>query len=275
MITFTVPESIRMFIRSHQRVCYSSLFKASSETMKVLALDPKYMGGDLPGFFGVLHTWGALMQYHPHIHYVAPGGAMTKEDGTWHPSRIDFYLPVRAMSKIYRAKFRDEMKKTGLYSMIPTQARETDWNVNCQAVGEGDRSIKYLSLYVFKVAIADSRIVDMKGKTVSFKYRKKGSSRMRTCTLDALEFIRRYLQHVLPTGFMKIRYFGFLHPCSSVSIDEIRTKIQLIHGFEIAYPDDLDDREEPMLYCPLCGGRSEYVCSYLPYMFPGKPPDNT
>jgi len=112
MITFTVPQQIRRFIRSHQRLCYAALFRASADTIKKLATDPKYIGGDLPGFFGVLHTWGRQLQYHPHIHYIVPGGALSKKDHQWHPSRIDFYLPVKAMSIIFKAKFRDEMKKT-------------------------------------------------------------------------------------------------------------------------------------------------------------------
>jgi len=100
MITFTVPQQLRRFIRSNQRLCYSALFKASSDTMKKLATNEKYIGGDLPGFFGILHTWGRQMPYHPHIHYIVPGGALSKSNGIWYPSRIDFYLPVKAMSKI-------------------------------------------------------------------------------------------------------------------------------------------------------------------------------
>ena len=104
MATFTVPEEIRSFIRSHQKAAYGAMFKASSETLKKLSLDESYIGGDAPGFFGVLHTWGRTLRFHPHIHYVLPGGAFPTEDGQWHPSRIDFYPPVRAMSKIYKAK---------------------------------------------------------------------------------------------------------------------------------------------------------------------------
>ncbi|MBE9504966.1 MAG: transposase zinc-binding domain-containing protein, partial [Proteobacteria bacterium] len=102
MITFTVPQEIRDFIRGNQRVCYSAMFKASSDSIKKLAKDPKFIGGDLVGFFGVLHTWGRLQQYHPHIHYIAPGGAVS--DGKWLASRVDFFLPVHALSKIFRAK---------------------------------------------------------------------------------------------------------------------------------------------------------------------------
>jgi len=112
MVTFTMPQELRSFIRSNQRACYSAMFKASSKTLKKLSRDEKYMGGDLPGFFGVLHTWGRQLQYHPHIHYIIPGGALSTQDGKWHPSRIDYYLPVKAISKMFKAKFIGEMKKT-------------------------------------------------------------------------------------------------------------------------------------------------------------------
>jgi hypothetical protein len=150
MITFTVPQQLRRFIRAHQRICYSALFKASSETMKKLAQDGKYIGADLPGFLGVLHTWGRQMAYHPHIHYVVPGGALSRKDGTWHPSRLDFFLPVKAMSKVFKGKFREEMSKNHLDSGIPDEVWNQDWVVNSQAVGAAAHSVKYLAPYVFK-----------------------------------------------------------------------------------------------------------------------------
>jgi Transposase zinc-binding domain/Putative transposase len=113
MLTFTVPEPVRAFIRSHQRIAYSALFEASAGAIKKLAADPKYIGADTPGFFGVLHTWGRVLHYQPHIHYLVPGGALASEDRRWHPSSIGFYLPVRALSRIFRAKFRDELKRRG------------------------------------------------------------------------------------------------------------------------------------------------------------------
>jgi len=254
MLTFTVPESLRRFIRSHQRVAYPALFKASSEAIKKLAADEKYMGGDLPGFFGVLHTWGRTLEYHPHIHYIATGGALLTKDRSWHPSRIDFYLPVKTLSKIFRAKFRDEMKAAGLEGEIPPEVWEIKWNVNCQAVGESSATLKYLAPYVFKVAISNSRIVKVENRIVTFRYRKPRSSRWRTMALDVMEFIRRFLSHVLPTGFMKVRYFGFMNPNCKVGLDTISTLIELSYGFNL--PEiEADDLEpwEPMV-CTHCGG---------------------
>ena len=265
MITFTVPEQLRRFIRSNQRMCYSAMFKASADTMKKLAADKKYIGGDLPGFFGVLHTWGRQLQYHPHIHYIAPGGALLKKTGDWHPSRIDFYLPVKAMSKIFKARFRDEMKKRNLYYQIQPEVWQQDWNVNCQAMGNSERSVRYLAPYVFKVAISDSRIVKVENRNVFIRYKKQRSNRWRTMNLDVMEFLRRFLQHVLPTGFMKVRYYGFLNPCSSVTLEKIRTLIKMACGYEIVYREPTIEPVSPAT-CPHCGGRLKYLYSVLPFM---------
>jgi hypothetical protein len=263
MITFTVPKQIRRFIRKNQEKTYAAMFSASSKALRKLALDEKYMGGDLPGFFGVLHTWGRLIQYHPHIHYIAPGGAISKQDGKWHPSRKDFYLPVKALSKIYKAKFKDEMEKAQLLDGIPQQVWELDWNVNCQAVGNSEHSIKYLSRYVFKVAISNSRIIKVEDRKVFFKYKKPKTHRWRSTNLEVMEFMRRFLQHVLPTGFMKIRHYGFMHPGSSVKLSEISSRIELAYGFDIETPSKKIEPLPPIL-CPDCGGSLKYKGSILP-----------
>ena len=265
MITFTVPEKLRRFIRSNQRLCYAALFKASADTIKILAADQKHIGGDLTGFFGVLHTWGRQLQYHPHIHYIAPGGALSRKENTWHCARIDFYLPVRAMSKIFKAKFRDEMKKAGLLGPIAADVWKIDWNVNCQPLGSSEKSVKYLATYVFKVAISNSRIVKVQDRNVIIRYKKNRSSRWRTTTLDVMEFLRRFLQHALPTGFMKVRYYGFLHPASSVPLDKIRTLIELAYGFDVVWRKP---KIEPIVpaTCPHCGGELKYLYSVLPFM---------
>ena len=252
LITFTVPEQLRSFMRQNQRVGYSALFKASSDAIKKLALDQKHIGGDLPGFFGVLHTWGRTLQYHPHIHYVVSGGAIRSSDGSWHPSRIDFFLPVHALSKIFRAKFHDLMEQAGLLDQIPADVWQIAWNVNSQAVGSSEASLKYLAPYVFKVAISNSRIVALQDRTVLIRYRKSHSERSRILALDVMEFIRRFLQHVLPTGFMKIRYYGFMNPNCALPLERIRGLIELSYGFAIDLP--VPEVEPPRRStCPSCG----------------------
>ena len=253
LITFTVPEQLRPFMRQHQRLGYSALFKTSSDAIKKLATDPKHIGADLPGFFGVLHTWGRTLQYHPHIHYIVSGGAMRSLDGSWHPSRIDFFLPVKALSIIFRAKFRDLMKQAKLLDQIPNDVWQIAWNVNCQAVSSSEACLKYLAPYVFKVAISNSRILGVQDRTVLIRYRKPHSQRSRILALDVMEFIRRFLQHVLPTGFMKIRYYGFMNPNCTVPLDRIRALIELSYGFALDLPVPEIDPPKRSL-CPTCGG---------------------
>jgi hypothetical protein len=266
-ITFTVPEQLRFFMRSHQSVSYDALFRSSSDALKKLTPDEKYMGADLPGFFGVLHTWGRQMQYHPHIHYLAVGGAFSKKDGKWHPTTEDFYLPVRALSRIIRAKFRDLMTDAGLYDRISSEVWKIDWNVHIQPVKTAEQTIRYLAPYVFKVAISDHRIEKVDGRIVTIRYKKSGSSRTRRLNLDAMEFIRRFLQHVLPTGFKKVRYYGLMNPNASVSPDHIRGLIELDREFEIETPEP-EIRKPASLNCPSCGGELKYRCSILPFQTP-------
>jgi hypothetical protein len=263
LLTFTVPESLRHFIRKNQRTAYSALFKASSEAMKKLVLDEKFIGADLPGFFGVLHTWGRTLEFHPHIHYIVPGGALSTSDGLWHPSRIDFYLPVRALSQIFKAKFRDAMREAGLFDQIPPDVWQIDWNVNSQAVGSSEASLKYLAPYVFRVAISNSRILKVENRTVFIRYRKSHSNRLRTLALEVMEFIRRFLQHVLPTGFMKVRYYGFMNPNCGVSLDQISTLIELAYGFNVALPNTDLESWQPIT-CPACGGTLRLRSLLLP-----------
>lgn len=263
LITFTVPEKLRYFMRQNQRLAYSALFKASSEAIKKLALDQNHIGADLPGFFGVLHTWGRTLQYHPHIHYIVAGGAISSTDGLWHPSRIDFFLPVKALSQIFRAKFRDEMINAGHFDQIPSEVWHSDWNVNCQAVSSSEASLKYLAPYVFKVAISNSRIVKVQDRTVLIRYRKPHSDRPRILALEVMEFIRRFLQHVLPTGFMKIRYYGFMNPNCVVSLDRIRALIEISYGFTVDLPkSDIEPRRPNT--CASCGGLLKLRALLLP-----------
>ena len=140
---------------------------------------------------------------------------------------------------------------------------------NIQAVGTGEQSIKYLSPYVFKVAISNHRIVKVENRRVYFRYRKQKNRRWRTMSLNVKEFIRRFLQHVLPTGFMKVRYYGFLNPNSSVSLEEIGSRIELAYSFAIKTPD-LEIEPLPPLQCPCCGGKLKYQYSVLPFQLSPK-----
>jgi len=257
MLTFTVPEPLRAFLRSHQELGYDALFAASSQAIKALVHDPRFLGADRAGFFGVLHTWGRQLQYHPHIHYVVPGGALSSEDGAWYASSPSFFLPVKALSRLFRGKFRALIRKAALLDQIPSETWQQDWNVNCQAVPNAEASIHYLAPYVFKVAISDHRILKVEENAVSFSYKKPGSARLRTLTLDPLEFIRRFLQHVLPKGFMKVRYYGFLSPTAKVPLEDIKVLVELAHGFTVTVPEiELPPWPQPI--CQACGGRLRF-----------------
>jgi hypothetical protein len=264
MLTFTVPEALRPFLRRHQRSGYAALFQASSGAIKTLAPNPKFLGADTPGLLGVLHTWGRQLQYHPHIHYLVPGGAVSTQDGRWHACSPGFYLPVHALSRIFRAKFREAMDAAGLLGEIPAPVWEVDWNVNCQAVGNAQATLKYLARYVFKVAISDQRIVGFDDHEVVFRYRKVHSNRLRTMRLAAFEFIHRFLQHVLPTGFMKVRYFGFLSPSFAIPRDALIGRVEMAHGFALQDTAAAAIAAPPPLCCRYCGGPLRYRRLILP-----------
>ena len=260
MITFTVSEELRSFMRSSQKEAYSALFKASSKTLKTFISDPKYTGGDLPGFFGVLHTWGRLLQYHPHIHYIVPAGALDKNKRIWKISPEGFLAPIHAMSKVFKGKFLDIMKEINLDRFIDPAAKRKAWNVNVQYIKSGSKgALKYLATYVYKVAISNNRIISIINDKVTFKYKKKNSSRMRTVTLNVFEFMRRFLQHVLPSGFMKIRYYGFMSGGCRISHNEILILAETAYSFEIRTPDYEPLPEPPPRTCKKCGGELKYV----------------
>jgi hypothetical protein len=258
LLTFTVPETLRPFIRSHQRLAYQAMFHASSLALKRLATDERFIGTDLPRFTGVLHTWGRQLQYHPHIHYIVPGGGLSEDRTTWRPSRANFFVPVKALSPIYRAIFKDNMRQAGLLEHIAPQVWCIPWNVHSQANHHGHSAFTYLAPYVFKVAISNSRLVSLTDRTVTFTYRKVGSARPRTVHLDGIEFLRRFLQHVLPDGFVKVRHFGFLHASCAVPLATIRLLIGQGHA-----SDDLPPPRQPppprAARCPTCGAPMRVV----------------
>ncbi len=252
LMTFTVPETLRPFIRSHQRLAYQAMFTASSRALKRLATDERFIGTALPGFTGVLHTWGRQLQYHPHIHYIVPGGGLSADRTTWLPSRTNFFVPVKALSPIYRALFKDEMRQAGLLEHIDPHVWTIPWNVHSQANHHGHSAFTYLAPYVFRVAISNRRIVGLTDRTVTFTYRKVGSARLRTTHLDAIEFLRRFLQHVLPDGFMKVRHFGLLHASCAVPLATIRLMIGQVHPSEDKPPQHKPPQPF-VVRCPTCG----------------------
>src|SRR5712691_9098436 len=198
LMTFTVPETLRPFLRSHQRLAYHALLQAAATALKRLAKDERFIGTDLPGFPGVLHPWGRQLQYHPHLHSIVPGGGLSAVRSAWWPSRAHFFVPVKALSPIYRALCKEAMRQAGLLEYIAPEVWTIPWNVQSQAHHHGHSAFTSLAPSVFRVALAHRRIVGLKDRTVTFTSRPPGSARPRTPHLDVRAFLHRFLQHVCP-----------------------------------------------------------------------------
>jgi len=210
MFTFTLPDTLNEVARRNQKFIYGIFFQTAAAALQKLARDPKFVGGQL-GFFGVLQTWARDLAYHPHLHFIIAAGGLSKDAMQWLAARQDFLLPVKAVSKIFRAKFRDALKKKPqLFAQVPPQTWHKPWVVHGEPVGSGERALKYLAPYIFRVAISNRRLLKMENGNVTFQYRQGNSKKLTPKTLPAEEFIRRFLQHVLPHRFIKVRYYGFL-----------------------------------------------------------------
>jgi len=211
MVTVTLPGELRQMARSHQRLFYGLLMSCSAASLQTLGWDSKFVGGHM-AMMGVLHTWGRDLSYHPHVHMIVAGGGFWADEELWLTARSDFLMPVKALSKIVAAKFRDGLKKKApeLFDEVSPTIWRGPWVVHCQppAGGKGQAALKYLATYIFRPAIANGRLLSLAGGIVSFRYKDSQTNQWTLCRLKALEFLRRYLQHVLPRGFVKVRYYG-------------------------------------------------------------------
>ncbi len=262
LITFTLPAELRRFVRRNQRLGYGALFDASSSAIRDLAANPQWVGTPQAGFFGVLHTWGRTLEYHPHIHYVVPGGGPSADGSVWISSRADFFVPDRALSKLCRARFQDAMRAAGLLEQIDPVVWSKNWVVHTEAVGDGRAALKYLAAYVFHVAIGDHRILSCEDGHVTFAYRKSGSRRWRRMRLDATEFLRRFLQHVLPRGFQKVRHYGYLSPQSRRRLEAVRwlAALHTKEPFVLRAVASAAPAQHPIRpHCADCGGELHVV----------------
>ena len=210
LVTFTLPAELRTLARSNQKPIYNLLFRASAAALLELAQDPRFVGARL-GLVGVLHTWTRQLLYHPHVHYIVTGGGLTA-DGRWRSSRKDFLVPVKALSRIFRAKFREELKKSALFAQLEQLLWQKDWVVHSEPVGSGAQAFQYLAPYIFRVALSNNRLRKLEQGQVTFSYKESATEQLKHCTVSAHEFIRRFLQHVLPPRFIKVRYYGLLSP---------------------------------------------------------------
>jgi hypothetical protein len=211
LVTFTLPSELRPVARSNQKAIYNLLFQSSAAALQKLAKDPRFVGGDI-GMMGGLHTWKRDMSYHPHVHYIVPGGGLSPDRSQWLSSGMKFFVPVQSLSVIFRAKFRDALKKTDLFDDVPHCVWENDWVIHCKPVGSGDKALTYLAPYIYRVAITNNRIESCDNGKVTYRFKNSRTEQWETKTLPVFDFMHRFLQHVLPKGFVKIRYYGFMAP---------------------------------------------------------------
>jgi len=262
LLTFTLPSELREVTRSNPSMLYNLLFRTSAAAAQRLASDPRFVGGQI-GMVGVLHTWGRNLSYHPHVHYLVPAVGYDLDRRVSLPAKKNFLLPVKALSKIYRAKFRDELEKTQCFADIPEDVWQQPWVVHCKAVGNGLSALKYLAPYIFRVAISNKRFLRLAGGKVSFSYRARDTGKSKTCTLSAEEFIRRFLQHVLPKGFVKVRYYGFFGSALRSRLKIIRQQLVSLLPSQLSSSEEIECETKPNLSgdvptyrelsCPSCG----------------------
>lgn len=207
LVTATLPAELRGVAYAGQRRIYNILFQSSAAALRKLALDPRFIGGEI-GMVGVMHTWDKAAGYHPHIHFLVPGGGLSPDHSQWLSAKENFLVRVELLSAIFRAKFRDALKRQNLFHLVPAKVWRKNWVVHCEPVGSGKEALIYLARYVFRVAIANSRIIAVEDDQVTFRCQDSETKRWYPKTLPALSFIHRFLQHVLPKNFQKVRYYG-------------------------------------------------------------------
>lgn len=227
-VVFTVPTEVAALALGNKKVVYSILFRAAAETLLEVAANPAHLGADV-GFLAILHTWTQTLLHHPHVHCIVPAGGISPDGSRWVRSRDDFFLPVRVLASLFRGKFLAFVQKaaqTGVLRFAGATAdlatpegfatflqaqRDRAWVVYAKApFGSPEQVLKYLARYTHRVAISDRRILSIEDGSVTFRYRDNTSGGQKSMTLDGVEFLRRFLLHVLPTGFVRIRYYGLL-----------------------------------------------------------------
>jgi hypothetical protein len=258
---FTLPAEIADIAYQNKAVIYDILFKASAETLTTIAADPKHLGARI-GVTSVLHTWGSALTHHPHLHMIVPGGGISPDGERWISCRPGFFLPVRVLSRLFRRLFLQKLAaahdagKLGFFGQHAALTgrkafaaylaplRKTEWVVYAKKPFGGPEAVlAYLSRYTHRVAISNSRLIALDHNGVTFKwkdYRIEGHARYKTMTLPTHEFIRRFLIHVLPGGFHRIRHYGLFASASRAAQN---------------HADDADQLPTLSHPCPCCGGR--------------------
>ena len=288
-VVFTLPGPIADIAYQNKAIVYGLLLKAASETLITIAADPQHLGARI-GLTAVLHTWGSALTHHPHVHIIVPGGGLSPDGQRWIACRPGFFLSVRVLSRLFRRLFLEQLTaayQAGRLEFFADQAalaepeafktrlaalRKVEWLVYAQRpFGGPDAVLAYLSRYTHRIAIANSRLVAFDGRRVTFKwkdYRAKADARYKLMTLDADEFIRRFLIHVLPSGFHRIRHYGLL--ANANRADNIALARRLLGVPDPAPTSGESDgaeggqQDDEWNACPCCGGRMVIVETFEP-----------
>jgi hypothetical protein len=297
LVTCTLPHTRNPIARSNQQLIYDLLFKTSSDALQTLTLNLDWLGGKI-GMVGALHTWSRSMGYHLHVHYLVPAGGIDPTTGEWRSSHSKFLVPASALREVFRAKFRDALEEADpdLFAQVPPTTWAKNWVVHCKPVGDGRTALKYLAPYIYRVALSNRRLVKMEDGTVTFRYKPRKKP-WRTMTLDALTFMQRFLQHVLPKGFQKVRYVGFLHPSAKKTFSALQEQFPSPEPEMKQKPETEAEKEtesesqsepslrlreglldpsttvtETSICCPHCGGPLAYIGRVPPHKDRRGPP---
>jgi len=281
----TVPQELRDAFRRHQKLMYGLLMRVSAEAVRELCAVKRHLGA-LPGILSVLHTWNGELAFHPHCHMLITGGGISHDREHWEPARGKFLVPVHVLSRKIAAKFRDALKKEKpeLFATISSAVWRREWVSFCKHYGCGnDAVLNYLSRYVFRTAISNARILSMDDTHVTFRWKDRDSDTWQTVRLPGVEFLQRFLQHVLPRGFHKCRYYGLWHsskrdlasrawlllilqkprnaPAPIPLADRLDLYSQVGDDEDLKNPND-EDRNPPC--CPYCGSARTTLLGELP-----------
>lgn len=250
LLTFTVPEPLRAWLRSHPSVGLDLLFATSAQALQELAANPQRLGGSL-GMLGVLHTWSRTLIYHPHVHYLVPAGGLSLDQREWIPSRPKFLVHVHPLADHFRTRFRQRLESEAPEALaaLPARVWKTPWVVHCQPAGSGAHALRYLSRYVFKTATGNRPLERLPDGRVRWPYRDSATGRAAHLDLELSELLRRFLQHVLPAGFHRVRRFGWLHPAARTKLNRVRALLHqaplLTDGERAAWQPPDEDRFAP------------------------------
>ncbi len=247
VVTFTVPQELRSLLRAHPELGYRAIFAAGSKTIRTLLKNPKNLGSDRIGFFGVLHTWGRdLIAYHPHVHFVVPGGGVSPVGTRWLQVNADQLFHPLPAKRLYKKLLVEQLRKADLYEQLPPGVlKKSDWVVNIKPVGDGQAVLQYLAPYVYRVAICDNRIDSVDDKGVSYRVKPSGKQVYQTRRLDGEAFGRAFAQHILPPGLQKVRYYGFMSPNCKLQLAKVRWLVWLWRGWNFYLASQLKPAEEP------------------------------